>query len=77
MEKDYTVNNLIQLIYGECDIFQRLEMEDAIAHNENLKQEYLSLYNAYKALPKVKFSPSNKTMSNIIAFAGRQLNATA
>lgn len=77
MEQDYTANKLIQLIYDECDIFDRLELEDAIENDATLRQSYVRLQRSYKALPKVTFSPATKTINNILSFASNQLNATA
>jgi len=77
MEQDYTVNKLIQLIYGECDLCDRLELEHAIENDANLSKKYTMLRASYKALPKVKFSPSKQSMNRIIAFAGKPLSATA
>ena len=77
MEQDYTDNKLIQLIYGECDIFDRLELENAIDNDPSLNQSYHMLRASYRALPKVTFSPAVSTINNILAFAGNQLNATA
>lgn len=74
MESNYTVNNLIQLIYGECEIFQRLETEYAIENSEALKLEYYNLKNGFKLLPKVKFSPSSRTIDSILDYAGNQLS---
>lgn len=73
MEKNYTDNQILKLIYGECDLFERLEIEYAIENNLELKQVYYMLYNSYKALPKVKFLPSRKSMDNILAYANNEL----
>jgi len=76
MEQTYTVNNLIQLIYGECNLFERLEIEHAISEDEALRTEYLMLKSSYRKLPKVTFRPSGRAISNILNFA-RDHKATA
>jgi hypothetical protein len=75
MEQTYTENKLIQFIYGECDILEKLEINDAIENDTFLKDAYLSLLDAYKMLPKVKFSPSRKTIENVISYSTRPCSA--
>jgi len=77
MEQDYTSIQLIQFIYGECDLFERLEIEDALHHNATLRAEFNELYSSYKSMPKVKFSPSSGTLKNILGFANTEMSATA
>jgi len=73
MEQHYTEKNLIQLIYGECDIFERLEMEHSIENNPELKENYNELNKAYRSLPKVKFSPLTSTIKNILNYGSGRL----
>jgi len=77
MEQDYTSEKIIQYIYGECDLFERLEIENALLHDLGLRGEYQELRDAYRALPKVTFSPATETVNSILAFANNQLSATA
>ena len=73
MEHNYTEKKLIQLIYGECDIFERLEMEHSLENDLCLRDNYDELYKAYKSLPKVKFSPLNSTIDNLINYSNGKL----
>lgn len=75
MEHNYTEQKLIQLIYGECDIFERLEMEDSLENNLCLRENYDELYKAYRALPKVKFSPLTSSINNILSYGSGKLEA--
>ncbi len=75
MEKTYTQEKLIQLIYGECDILERLEVLDAVENNTFLKDSYLSLLDAYSMLPKVKFSPSSMITGKIVAYSNWKCEA--
>jgi len=68
MEHNYTEKKLIQLIYGECDIFERLEMEHSLENDLCLRENYDELYKAYQSLPKVKFSPKSTTINNILSY---------
>ena len=52
MEHNYTEKNLIQLIYGECDIFERLEMEHSLENDLCLRENYDELYERIKRFQK-------------------------
>ncbi len=73
MKHNYTDQKLIQLIYGECDIFERLEIEHSLENDLCLRENYDELYKAYKSLPKVKFSPFNTTLDNILKYGNGKL----
>lgn len=75
MKQCYTEENLIQLIYGECDIFERLEIEDSLKNDFCLKENYDELNKTYRTLPKVKFAPKNDTISNILMYGKGRLEA--
>jgi len=77
MEQGYTVNKLINLIYGECDLCERLELEHALEHDTNLSAEYRTLMAAYKSLHKVTFRPRSSTIASILNYASNQQSATA
>lgn len=69
MKQSYTDNRIIKLIYGDCDLFERLETEYAIATNAAMREQYYTLYNAYRELPKVTFSPRKETIQAILEMA--------
>lgn len=73
MEHNYTEKKLIQLIYGECDIFERLEMEHSLENDLCLRENYDELYKSYRSLPKVKFSPLNSSINNILNYGKGRL----
>lgn len=75
MKQSYTEEKLIQLIYGECDIFERLEIEDSLLDDLCLRENYDELYKTYHKLPKVKFSPKSSTIANILHFGKGRLEA--
>jgi len=68
MKQSYTEEKLIQLIYGECDIFERLEIEDSLQHDLCLRGNYDELYKNIHKLPKAKFSPKTSTIDNILKY---------
>ena len=75
MKQCYTEEKLIQLIYGECDIFERLEIEDALQNDLCLKGNYDEIYKSYHEMPKVKFSPKRSTINNILMYGEGRLEA--
>ena len=75
MKHNYTEKKIIQFIYGECDIFDRLEIEDSLQHDLCLRENYDELYRAYKSLPKVTFSPQNQTIKSILKYGKDSLQA--
>lgn len=73
MEHNYTEKNLLKLIYGECDIFERLELENSLKDDLCLRENYDELNKAYRSLPKVKFSPDSSVINNIISYGSGRL----
>ena len=69
MEQTYTDLTMIRLIYGETDIVERLEIEDAIENNSNLRNVFQKLYYSYKSLPKVLFRPSKMVVESILNYS--------
>lgn len=69
MQSLYTEESLIKLLYKECDLFEQLEMEFAIAEDQTLSDTFERLKSGYTRLPKVKFSPSRKSIMSIIDYS--------
>ena len=69
MTHNYTPNMLVKYIYSETDLFETLEIENAIENDDKLKESYLTLNNGYKKLPKAQFSPSKSAIDNILLFS--------
>jgi len=69
MEQTYTDHSLIRLIYGECSIPERFEIENAIENSEELRFSFRRIFKAYKSLPKVLFRPSKEVVRNILMFS--------
>ena len=69
MTHDYTPNMLVKFIYGETDLFETLEIENAMEENYELKESYNILRNGYNELPKIEFSPSDAAVNNILFFS--------
>ena len=69
MTHNYTPNMLVKYIYSETDLFETLEIENAIENDQMLKESYLTLKNGYNKLPKAQFSPSQAAIDNILFFS--------
>jgi len=69
METRYTLNLLVQYLYGETSILKKLEIENAIEHDSVLKREFLKLKSSFKQLPKVTFYPKDKTINAILNYS--------
>jgi hypothetical protein len=68
MTHGYTENQIIQFIYKECDLFEKLEMEFAMEDDSTLLESYKELMVGYNNLPKVTFSPKKSTINAILAY---------
>ncbi len=69
MAHHYTQNQIIQFIYKECDLFEKLEMEFAMEDDSSLLESYEDLMYSYKQLPKLSLSPSRKCVENILEYS--------
>ncbi len=69
MNKLYTEENLIAFYYNECDLFTSLEIENAIENNIDVNQDYAGVYGQILNLDSIKFSPSTKSINNILKYS--------
>ena len=76
MKQSFTKNLLVKYIYNETSTAERLNIEAALNEDFELYEEYVALYEAYINLPKVKFTPSPKSISNILSYS-KESNAFA
>ena len=73
MTHHYTENQLIQFLYKECDLFDKLEMEFAMEGDSTLLEEYNDMMLSYHTLPKVLFSPKKSSIDAILAYSNSGL----
>ena len=69
MKQSFTQNLLVKYIYKETTAAEKLHVEEALNDSFELYEEYDALFDAYSALPKVKFSPSPDAISNILSYS--------
>lgn len=73
MTHHYTENQLIQFLYKECDLFDKLEMEFAMEDDSTLMETYEEFQSSFNMLPKVQFSPKKASIDAIIEYSKRDL----
>jgi hypothetical protein len=73
MTHHYTENQLIQFLYKECDLFDKLEMEFAMEDDSTLMETYEELQSSLNMLPKVQFSPKKDIIDALIEYSKRDL----
>lgn len=73
MTHHYTENQLIQFLYKECDLFDKLEMEFAMEDDSTLMETYEELQSSFNMLPKVQFSPKKDIIDALIVYSKRDL----
>ncbi len=69
MQQKFTPNHLIQYLYKETNTCDTLAIEETIDEDVSLREEFESLSQAYRQLPKVKFSPSDQAIRNILRYS--------
>lgn len=68
MQKDFTLEDLVSLLYNEPDASTRMSMYEALEAQPALLSEFQQLSEAKQQLPKVTFSPSDNTIKEILAY---------
>jgi len=71
MKQSFTNNLLVKYIYNETSVAEKLCIEELLNDDYKLYEEYEALFDAYVSLPKVKFSPSPDSISNILSYSKR------
>ncbi len=75
MEQSYTYNFLLKYLYRETNLCRTLEIENELINDKSLSKRYQRLLNGFKLLPKVKFYPTDKTISEVLNYSQKtQLN---
>ena len=69
MNKIYTPYEFIRNIYKETSIAEKMAIENAVANDVDLREEYDTLQEAYRRLPKVLFSPSPLALASILSYS--------
>jgi hypothetical protein len=75
MTQNYTINDLVRLVYHETSCRQAEELHEEIAYDFELAEEYAMLKKAMRELPRVTFSPSQRCLDNILDYSRRTMLA--
>lgn len=68
MVQNYTQESLVRFIYRETTVCEHFEIQDAIENDPTLKKQFKALFEAFKNLPKVVFSPSRNCIEQILNY---------
>lgn len=71
MEETYTYHSLMQFLYHEMPAGDAVEMAHSIEDDDFLHAEFNAMLVAKAHLPKVLFSPSKTTVSNILQYSAK------
>ena len=71
MKQTFTQNDLIRFVYKEVSTVEKLAIEDELAKNWTLNEQYEEILSAYTRLPKALFSPSASCIQNILKYSSQ------
>ena len=66
MKQKFTPNQLVQYLYHETGVCETLSINEMINEDPSVREEFDTLSEAYRQLPKVRFSPSKQAIRNIL-----------
>lgn len=69
MQQSFTSKHLIQYLYHETSVCDTLAIEEQMDEDLAMREEFEALSQAYDQLPKVKFSPSDQAIRNILRYS--------
>jgi hypothetical protein len=69
MKQSFTTEDLIRLLYCECDQEEALEIAYALEDECELNWEFRHLQSMHKELSKLRCTPSKGCIENILAFS--------
>lgn len=73
MSQTFTSNDLVRFIYKETTVKETLAIQNALAVDSSLFDNYVSLMDAYMELPKVTFAPTSNALENILKYSSNTL----
>lgn len=69
MKKNFTTNQLIRFLYRETTASDTLAIREELQSDLTLREEFDALNSAYRQLPKVTFSPTGRSIQNILRYS--------
>ncbi len=74
MEKTFTINDLVRLLYSETSEAERFELAAVLSDNYIFNEKHQELAISKAALPKVSFLPSKQSLNAILAYSASTSN---
>ena len=71
MTQNYTLNDLVRLVYREVSPTEAKELNEEMKYDYELSEEFKVLQMATRELPKVTFSPSTECLDGILEYSKR------
>ncbi len=71
MKQTFTNNDLVKFIYKETNVFETLEIENALTEDAALFDNYQTLMSGYMEFPKATFAPAKSALQNILAYSAK------
>ena len=69
MKLAFTQNDLLRFLYKETSGSETLAISEALDEDWELRELYTELYNSYKQLPKVTFTPSESCLGKVLKYS--------
>ena len=69
MQENFTTEDLIRFIYHETNASETMAINEAMETNADLYETYENLMDAFQKMPRVQFSPSTKSLDNILNYS--------
>ena len=69
MTRNFTHDRLIKYLYEETSITERLEIENEMDNDFELREQYEMLVQAQDSLPTISFAPPKSVVDNILNFS--------
>lgn len=63
---------LVKFIYGECDLFETLEVEHALEESADMRTELTQLKKTLAVLKNTEYSPGKKSINVILAYSKKK-----
>ena len=69
MKQIYTDETFIQFYYNECDLFETLEIEDALENDAAIFEVYHGIKEVLDSLSNISYSPSQQAIRQIMKYS--------
>ncbi len=71
MKQTFTNNDLVRFIYRETSTVKTVAIQEALAIDADLFENYQTLMSGYMELPKATFAPTRSALQNILNYSAQ------